>query len=329
MKKVVLFGIPTYGNIGDAAITFAEERFIEDNLSEYEYIGVLDDETEEKIKELKKILTDEDIILMQGGGNFGDQYIILEERRRMVVEAFPNNKIILMPQTIYFNNTEYGKKELEKTKKIYNNHKKLTLIAREKVSFEIMKREFPNVNVILTPDIVMYLNETMPRERKGSLLVMRMDMEKVVTDEQAKKIEEIMSKHFESVKRTDTYVDFDRIKVTEEGVEGDSEILPHMRNQVVGDKLEEFRNVELIITDRMHGMIFATITSTPCIAFSNYNHKTKGTFEWIKNQGYVKFLGNTDLLEETILELKKIKNAKYNNEFALKEYKQILEAINN
>ena len=330
MKKVILFGVPTHGNIGDAAIVVAEEKFIKDNLSDYEYISVLEEEeTKENIEQFQKIIRDEDIILLHGGGNFGDKYIELEEKRRMIITAFPNNKIILMPQTIHFSDNENGKMELEKSKKIYGNHKNLTLVAREKVSLEIMKREFSNNNVIFTPDIVMYLNETEQRERKGALLAIRIDMEKVLTDEQIEQIKEIVSRNFESVKRTDTYLGFENIKVTEDGVEGDTQILPEMRNKVVNDKLEEFRNAELIITDRMHGMILSTITSTPCIAFSNYNHKIKSTFDWIKDQKYVKFLEDTNMLEETIKELKEYKNCVYNNEFALKEYQKILDVINN
>ena len=177
MKKVVLFGVPAHGNIGDAAITVAEEKFIKDNLSEFEYISVLEDDIEEKVKEFKEILMEEDLILLHGGGNLGDKYISLEEKRRLIIESFPNNKIILMPQTIHFSDTARGKEELEKTKKIYNNHKDLTLVAREKISFEIMKREFTNANVILTPDIVMYLNETKPREKVEQEIVVKEQMD--------------------------------------------------------------------------------------------------------------------------------------------------------
>ena len=287
MKKVILFGVPTHGNIGDAAIVIAEEKFIRDNLNKYEYIKVLDDETKDKIEEMKNIIKDEDIILLHGGGNLGDEYMICEERRRMVIEAFPNNKIILMPQSIYFNDTEIGKKELENTKKLYNSHKHLTLVAREEVSFNIMKKEFANVNVILTPDIVMYLNKTQNTERHG----------------------------VESKTITDTHL-------------GDAEISCEMREKVVEDKLEEFRKSQLVITDRLHGMIFAAITSTPCIALGNYNHKIESSFEWLRHKEYIKFLKDTKDLEEAIIELKD-KNVNYNNEFAVKEYKQILDIINN
>lgn len=315
MKKVVLFGVPTYGNIGDAAITVATEQFIKDNLREYEYIKILDEETKEKIDEMKKILTDKDVLLLQGGGNFGDEYIILEERRRMIVEAFPNNKIILMPQTIYFNDTEYGRSELEKSKNTYKKHKDLTLIAREEVSYNIMKKEFPNNNIILTPDIVMYLNETKNEERHGALLVMRSDLEKVLNESQMSKISELVSKYFNKQVITDTHI-------------GDEQIPCEVRREVFEDKLQEFRKSEIVITDRLHGMIFAAITSTPCIALGNYNHKIESSFEWLKNQGYIKFIKDTEDLEGEITKLKD-KNINYNNEFSVKEYKKILDIINN
>ena len=179
-----------------------------------------------------------------------------------------------------------------------------------------MKKEFYKANVILTPDIVMYLNASQPRQRKDALLAMRSDVEKVLTAEQTMKINEDILKHFDTIKTTDTYFAEDVITCD-------------TRKQVVEDKWEEFRNAEIVITDRLHGMIFAAITSTPCIAVSNYNHKIKSSFEWLKGQKYIKFLDDINSLEEAINELKEYKNANYNNEFALEEHKRILDIINN
>ena len=179
-----------------------------------------------------------------------------------------------------------------------------------------MEREFQNVNVILTPDIVMYLNETQKRERNGVIYAMRSDVEKVLSTDQMSKIEEITAKYFDKRTFTDTYHTVDRID-------------DQTRKKVFQDKLDEFRTAELVITDRLHGMIFATITSTPCIALGNYNHKIKSSIEWLKDQKYIKFLDSIDNIEETILELKQLKNVEYNNEFAHKEYKKILDIFNN
>lgn len=218
-----------------------------------------------------------------------------------------------MPQTIYFNDTQKGKKELEETKQIYNSHKYLTLVARENVSFNMMKKEFPKVNVILTPDIVMYLNETKVESRRGVLLAMRRDVEKILTIENMEKIKSEVLKTFDNLVITDTHL-------------GDVQIEDKMREKILEEKLAEFRKAQLVITDRLHGMIFAAITSTPCIALGNYNHKIEASFEWLKNQKYIKFLKNLDDLERTIKELMS-ENYCYNNEFARKEYQKILDVI--
>ena len=62
----------------------------------------------------------------------------------------------------------------------------------------------------------------------------------------------------------------------------------HHRKCVI-DKLQEFSTARLVITDRLHGMVFAAITGTACIAFRNYNYKIEGTYEWIEYLQYIQF----------------------------------------
>ena len=45
------------------------------------------------------------------------------------------------------------------------------------------------------------------------------------------------------------------------------------------DKFKDFQKSELVITDRLHGMIFCYITKTPCIVMPNNNHKILMTYE--------------------------------------------------
>ena len=50
-------------------------------------------------------------------------------------------------------------------------------------------------------------------------------------------------------------------------------IRTYINKKVEEEKIEEmlkkYRKCQLVITDRLHGMIFAAITSTPCIALGN------------------------------------------------------------
>ena len=54
----------------------------------------------------------------------------------------------------------------------------------------------------------------------------------------------------------------------------------------IEEMLKKYRKCQLVITDRLHGMIFATITSTPCIALGNYNHKIKSCSETLEPVSY-------------------------------------------
>lgn len=316
MKKAILFGIPEYGNMGDIAIAYAEVQFIKENFEEYELVEILEDDVEKNLGEIKSNITDEDILFLQGGGNLGDEYVSFEETRRLVISTFPNNKIFIMPQTIHFRDNENGKRELEKSKEVYNNHKYLTVIAREEISYERMKKEFNKANVILAPDIVMYLDKTDASvKRNGITLFLRKDSEKILTDDDSKKINQIATKYYTNVLYTDTHIG-DEIKITKS-----------LREKMLETKWKEVREAELVITDRLHGMIFAAITSTPCIAFGNYNHKIKSSFKWLENLKYVKYIDSVEELEEAVKELKGLKNYKYNNEFAKKLHKEMLKYV--
>lgn len=66
---------------------------------------------------LEKLVNQEDIIIITGGGNFDNLWLTEENQRRDIVGRFPNNKIIVMPQSISFTNDEEGAKELKNKSK--------------------------------------------------------------------------------------------------------------------------------------------------------------------------------------------------------------------
>ncbi len=260
MKKAVLIGVPHHNNLGDHAIVLAEREYIEDNFKEYQYYEVSEETAEKCLEKVEKHIHPEDILFLHGGGNLGDEYLYVEEARRKVVQLFPNNIIIFFPQTMHFSNTEKGKRELNKSREIYANHKKLVMVAREEVSYQTMKKEFYENNVIKTPDIVTYLNKNgIDQKRDGALLILRSDIEANLDDEKIRQIEQTTLKYFKDVVYDDT-------------AKGPG-ILSKYREEKIEEMLKKYRKCQLVITDRLHGMIFATITSTPCIALGNYNHK--------------------------------------------------------
>ena len=72
------------------------------------------------------------------------------------------------------------------------------------------------------------------------------------------------------------------------------------RAQCVRKKVEEFMRSKLVITDRLHAMIFAAKTATPCIVLDNNNHKIRETYEWIKKLSYIQYIKSVDELENAM-----------------------------
>ena len=300
-------GIPHHGNLGDNAIALAEENIIETYFSEYEKYVVPEKKLEQCAERVKDYVNDDDIILLHGGGNIGDTYITPEAGRRKVIQTFPNNKIIIFPQTAYFSDTEEGRKVLEESKKIYNNHRNLVILARERKSYHLMKKEFYNAKVYLTPDIVMTMKESSNKERKGALLLFRTDKEKTLPDEQIERIKTLAEKEFGSYVLSDMNI-WNTIT---------NNIAYNKREKHLNDKFSQLQSSQIAITDRLHGMIFAAITETPCIVFSNFNHKIIESYEWLKNLNYIKYCDDINKIEDLMNELKCIKKAEYSNKFAL------------
>lgn len=314
MKKLIVMGIPHHGNIGDNAIAVAEEEILYKYFGqEYKIYYMQEKFLDVCANRVKKFINDEDIVLLHGGGNIGDTYERPEKGRREVIKIFPNNKIIIFPQTAYFSDTEEGRKELEISKQIYNNHKNLIIMAREEKSYEFMKKHFYNAKVYLTPDIVMSMIKKSDKDRKGALLLFRTDKEKTLEDSNIELIKDIMTKRYGEYLLSDMNLGSGIVKIGGE-----------VRDNVLNDKFNELQTSRIVITDRLHGMIFAAITETPCVVFGNFNHKISESYKWLKELKYISFCNSIDELEDAINKVSSVKEQKYDNKFAEDAIAEIL-----
>lgn len=314
-RKIYIMNTPLHTNIGDSAIAYAQNLFLQKNIGDdYKIVEVTSGEWARFRKVLGCIVRKKDIIMQLGGGNMGYEWFNEEIERRRIIEQFPNNKMIIFPQTIYYGDSEEGKKEFENSKKIYNNHKDLHLIAREKVSYEIMKEAYQNCDVILTPDIVLSMDKLDNLyKREGITFCFRRDAEKVLTPEDEKYIINECKKISDKVFYTDMM--------------SERAITKENRVDIIMDKFKDFQKSELVITDRLHGMVFCAISGTPCIVFGNYNQKVKGTYEWIKDLPYVKYVDNVSDVKVCLDELMKIKDSNFDNTKFISKYNSISKVI--
>lgn len=131
-KKVFIFLAADYGNMGDIAITYAQRKFLEENLKNYKIYEINLKNTYRKMNCIRKNINESDIITIIGGGNMGDLYIDFEKQRRDIITTFKKNKIISFPQSIDFSDTKIGKIQKQKSKIAYKKNKNLVIFAREK-----------------------------------------------------------------------------------------------------------------------------------------------------------------------------------------------------
>ena len=276
LKKALLLQSPLYGNLGDQAIVIAELQVLR-KLN----IPCLDYPWEQDVERICSRFTPKKcLILQQGGGNLGQLWPREENRFRTTLTLFKNNKLIVFPQTIYFDmETEEGRACFEKSREIYQSHHNLIMFVREQYSYAFMRNHMPEVQVQLVPDMAMLLNPlngSKNLHRQGVLLCMRSDKEKKISIDKYERLKNMLENLEESVTVTDT------------AFAGDIDI--QKREQLLEDKLSEFLSSSLVITDRLHGMIFAAITETPCIVIDSLSHKLRGCYEWIKDLDYIRFV---------------------------------------
>ncbi|MGG0739352.1 polysaccharide pyruvyl transferase family protein [Niallia taxi] len=292
--KVVVALAADYGNLGDLAITKAQVEFIKEHFHNHEIIEFPIGEIYKHLWQLRRVCSENDIITLIGGGNMGDAYEYFEECRRTIIRYFPKNKIISFPQTFDFSQSELGKESREKSVKVYSQHRDLHIFAREVISYNSMKKYFKENNVYLVPDIVLSLTKVEPQfERSGITLCLRDDMETKVSSDSKENLIKLIKEKYNNVSSYDTHI-------------GDRNYNINSRDYELEQIWNAFKKSSVVITDRLHGMIFCAITKTPCIVFPNSNHKIVGSYEkWLSNTGYIKLFEQIDekLIMQSIEEL--------------------------
>lgn len=169
-SKCILLDAPYYHNIGDVLIWKGEMSF----LSEH-HVQCLYNASYEtcSFPEIAKDVT----VLFNGGGNLGDIYPEHMDFLQKVVLRYPNNRIVICPQTVYYTN----KSRMENDFALLLRHKDLYFCARDKVTFNILTEYFGD-RTLLLPDMAFYIPEAdlqryALKETKVKLTIERKDCE--------------------------------------------------------------------------------------------------------------------------------------------------------
>ena len=314
-KLYYIMATPEHGNLGDQAIISAEIKYLNKIGIDKELLIEIPESYYYHCKNIvNQYIRPEDVIIINGGGNLGTLWENCDDIISDIVESFSDYKIIFFPESCYYSMDYSGKKRLERNKQIDDGCKNLYITLRDKYSFDFFKQNF-STKVMYVPDIVLSLSyESERNKRKGVLLCLREDKERVLSKDKIDEIKDLLMIMGLQYKETSTLVPE---KITRKN-----------RDKLLYKKWEEFSSAKLVITDRLHGMIFSAITGTPCLAMDNINKKVSGVYEWIKTLDYIQCVTDNNVKIGLIASLLG-KDTVYNANVVWDKYDALKEVIIN
>ena len=311
-NKILLVKTPLYRNIGDHCIAVAEKKFFSSEDLDYEVDEVPFDYLPDNFfKVFDSYIANYSKIVITGGGFLGNLWPYLNVKVEKILSYYSNRCIIIFPQTIYFNEEVGYKKAIE----CYNRCSDLTLFIRDKSYSKIS--DFFTKKLEVVPDIALYLSFSNNEiKRDGILLCFRNDKESVLTDSDKRTIYENCNHICTNVKYTDT-INKKKIKINN-------------RDNILNKKIDEFLHAQLVITDRLHGMIFSVITGTPCIVLDNISGKIFGVYDlWLSENKYITFRRDVSSVDQGLIsDFMKKGGYVYNPKKFDLYWKKIMEAVN-
>lgn len=285
-KLAFVFLAADYGNIGDLAITAAQASFMANQLKGYTVVRVPISRTRTQLSSIKNQIKPSDLVSIIGGGNMGSLYPDIEELRQLVIRSFPRNRVVCFPQTLDWDESAVSNRALKNIVKVYSSHPDIHVLARESVTRDkliLMFRTHSNVSIGYTPDIVLSATGIMlgakpEKSPSGILLCLRNDGERALDPGHHAQLDEVLAGIDEFVEVTDTHA-------------GGSRLDESYCAGLLSNKLSQFSNARLVITDRLHGMILSVLAGTPCLVFPNTNQKIRQTWRnWLSEHPLVAFL---------------------------------------
>lgn len=339
-SQCVLLDYPFHPNIGDQLIGLGEIYYFNNILkTQITYIADCQNFSPEM---MQKHSADCPIIL-QGGGNLGDIWHHYQRFKESIIKGYPNQPIIILPQTIYFRDA----KKLDRAKKIFNSHGNLTIFVRDKYSYELGKDYFDNCKIILCPDMafqllgspgfdfevkkkdsVLYFKRTDAELNKNASLGLPIDFDYITEDW----VSYQKTWRFGN-SRNQLKMQFIKLyrEIIQRGLLTPQEFLPRrqwIENQIEINNLSylppqsldlvrlslsltysgirQLKSHRLVISTRLHGHILCLLLGIPNIFLSNSYYKNQSFYEaWTHDVPFSKFVQDVSEVPEAIENLSK------------------------
>ncbi|MGN2275049.1 polysaccharide pyruvyl transferase family protein [Priestia megaterium] len=280
-SKIYYLDYPFHTNIGDLLIHKGSEKFFETNNIKVEARYSIFNFPQ------NLLIPKDHIIVLQGGGNFGDLWIKHQYFREMIINQYPEHRIVMLPQTVYFQNDD----NYIKAKELFNKHSDLHIYARDIRSLGQLNGFCENV--YLLPDMAHELWPINPRKTpcKENLYLLRNDKElnkkmifkpqknqdiadwsNLVTEKDAQRAREIKRGYKKvGISEADTWYEFS--------------------DYLIDKAVSLFSNYNKIITTRLHGHILACLLDKESTLYDNsYGKNSEYYHAWTYNLKNTNFI---------------------------------------
>lgn len=326
-KKAILLGTPYHSNLGDHAQTYCIRKWLSVNYPDYRIVEI-DSPYNDHVdmhpyyELLKEKLTKVDRIFIQSGCHLTDLFENELEVIMSAVDVFKEFPIISFPQTVYFTD---DKRAAEVANKLITNNN-LLLMTRGSASDECAK-SLGIPNTYKAPDAVSMLIGTMNLNysdsgRSGFLVCKR-------TEDLEHKY--VLKDLNESLTKIKTFVGDYIIEDTT--LDCNYEEIKWNREYYIRRIISQMAQRKFVITDRMHGLIFSLVASTPVIVMATSTPKVRSAAKWYQDErefrGYVYMCDDVNDLESIVEKVlsDSDQRKKLSNSFSVRYYGDLKERI--
>lgn len=262
--------VPTHPNLGDQAQACCIAQWLGEQYPQSEIVEItnlgFDYAEAEVLRHLRTLVQTTDLIVFQSGYTMTGTHEY-ENCRAKIIAGFPQNRIVIFPQTIRYDNAALRQQAID----TYHARPNMILMARDRTSYETATALFADFKILLYPDIVTSRigTRSYAYARSGILFCMRADDERLYSEATIDSLIQTLSARYD-IDKTDTTVQLD-CRQSHQRIWGEIE-----------KTIEGYAKYRLVITDRYHGTIFSLIANTPVIVLNSTDHKLKTGIEWFR-----------------------------------------------
>jgi exopolysaccharide biosynthesis predicted pyruvyltransferase EpsI len=279
-KELYLVGFPDHPNVGDSAIWLSTIAIFED--LDIKILGCIRENAFISKRLLKKLGNDENLVFVyKGGGDLGGRYPHVESLIAQLLKSFPNSMHVIFPQSVDL--TE--KSRLGDFLMMTMEKDNLFIFARDRTSHDYLRDN--GFKVFLTRDIVHQMKLTSStKDVQGVVLLMRNDPEKLA------KIEYLSDEFWRMFDwPAETYKNKIRCKFVRASQKFKGfrssflsslislEATRKLASERLGRGIASINTSNVVISDRLHGVILAYLIGKKVYAIDNLNGKVHNYVE--------------------------------------------------